>query len=366
LAEDQFQYNCSSGNNTYTGLTTISAGTLQLGNGGTTGSIVTNVKNNGTLAFVRSDDVTFPGVISGTGEVTQIGPGTLILAGVNTYSGGTNFNGGILAVEGNGHLGTGPLRFDGGALEQLTGANLLADADIVLGPAGGRFIADMATSSAFRGTISGPGSLLKSGPGTLTILGDNSFSGGTTISDGTLVVGVPPGSSSDTSFALGTGNVFLNRGTLRTTSLDFLFARAGRAVAKSLIINVGDRAASSGNYTQGPSGTLALGIGGTQLGQYDRVVVGGDATLSGNLVVISLNGFHPSAGNEFAVLRSNGKRSGFFVLNDSLFNNDPNIKANQRPVATELVAPNGIDLVYSGRGLTNHLLFRSPTRQLNN
>ena len=42
----------------------------------------------------------FPGDISGTGSLTQIGPGRTILTGQNTYSGGTNFNGGILAVEG--------------------------------------------------------------------------------------------------------------------------------------------------------------------------------------------------------------------------------------------------------------------------
>src|SRR5205085_12420739 len=54
-------------NNTYTGGTTINAGTLQLGNGGTTGSILGNVVNNGTFAINRSDAYAFSGVISGTG-----------------------------------------------------------------------------------------------------------------------------------------------------------------------------------------------------------------------------------------------------------------------------------------------------------
>ena len=63
------------GANSYTGGTTISAGTLQLGNGGTTGSIVGDVVDNGVLAFDRSDTVTFAGVISGSGAVAQIGPG---------------------------------------------------------------------------------------------------------------------------------------------------------------------------------------------------------------------------------------------------------------------------------------------------
>ena len=73
--------------NTYSGGTTIAAGTLQLGNSGTTGSIVGDVLDNGTLAFERSDSVTFPGVISGAGSVIQAGTGTTILTAANTYSG---------------------------------------------------------------------------------------------------------------------------------------------------------------------------------------------------------------------------------------------------------------------------------------
>ena len=62
--------------NTYTGGTTITAGVLQLGAGGTTGSIVGNVSNNGALAFNRSDTYTYGGTISGTGSATQQGNGT--------------------------------------------------------------------------------------------------------------------------------------------------------------------------------------------------------------------------------------------------------------------------------------------------
>ena len=75
-----------SGNNTYSGGTKIIAGTLQLGNGGTTGSIVGNVIDNAILIFDRSDVVPFTGVIGGTGSVQQNGAGTTILSGLNTYS----------------------------------------------------------------------------------------------------------------------------------------------------------------------------------------------------------------------------------------------------------------------------------------
>src|SRR5262249_61716505 len=72
------------GTNTYTGATTSDAGqTLQIGAGGTTGSIVSNVTNNGTLAFNRSDSVTYAGALSGGGALQQNGPGTVTLSGNN-------------------------------------------------------------------------------------------------------------------------------------------------------------------------------------------------------------------------------------------------------------------------------------------
>jgi outer membrane autotransporter protein len=89
------------GANTYTGGTTISGGTLQLGNGGTTGSISGNVTDNGTLAFDRSDLVNFGGVISGTGNLSQLGSGTLTLTAANTYTGTTTVNAGSLIVDGS-------------------------------------------------------------------------------------------------------------------------------------------------------------------------------------------------------------------------------------------------------------------------
>ncbi len=64
-------------------------GTLQVGNGGTSGSIVGNVANNGTLAFNRSDNVAFSGTVSGSGALVQLGSGILTLTADNTYSGNT-------------------------------------------------------------------------------------------------------------------------------------------------------------------------------------------------------------------------------------------------------------------------------------
>ena len=105
-----------SGSNTYSGGTAIVAGTLQLGNGGTTGSIVGNVVDNGILIFDRSDVVPFAGMISGTGSLQQNGVGTTILSGVNTYVGGTVINAGTLTVNGAQALGLGDVVVNGGIL----------------------------------------------------------------------------------------------------------------------------------------------------------------------------------------------------------------------------------------------------------
>jgi fibronectin-binding autotransporter adhesin len=92
-------------NNTYTGPTTVSEGTLQLGNGGTTGSIplISTITDNGTLAINHSNTMTQGvdfGLISGTGGFIQAGPGTTIFNLANTYNGATLVNAGTLVVSG--------------------------------------------------------------------------------------------------------------------------------------------------------------------------------------------------------------------------------------------------------------------------
>ena len=78
------------GANTYTGTTTIGAGTLQIGNGGTAGPLGTgNVTDSGALIFNETDSNTVVNLISGSGTLTQAGTGTTILTGANTYTGTT-------------------------------------------------------------------------------------------------------------------------------------------------------------------------------------------------------------------------------------------------------------------------------------
>ncbi|WP_309085982.1 autotransporter-associated beta strand repeat-containing protein [Chelativorans sp.] len=87
--------------NTYGGGTTISGGTLQLGNGGGSGSIMGGVLNSGTFAFNRNNSYSFDGLIEGSGSVEQIGSGVTILTADNTYSGETRVREGTLIVNGD-------------------------------------------------------------------------------------------------------------------------------------------------------------------------------------------------------------------------------------------------------------------------
>ena len=107
------------GVNNYNSLTTISGGTLQLGDGTTDGTIAntSGVTNNSTLAYNWALDHTAPYPISGSGTVTKDGAGTLTLTGVNTYTGTTTLNSGKLAVNGTALPDAGKLVVNGGLVE---------------------------------------------------------------------------------------------------------------------------------------------------------------------------------------------------------------------------------------------------------
>jgi hypothetical protein len=170
------------GTNTYTGASVVTGGTLQIGEGGTAGSVsassALSVGLGATLAFNRSDTVTqglnFAPLISGSGGLTQLGTGTLVLTGSNLYAGTTRVGGGVL------QLGTG-------------GTNGTLSAAGVINLAGGTFRfnrGDTLLQGTHFGTlVGGTGSLLQAGSGTVVFTGANTYTGGTTISAGTLQLG---------------------------------------------------------------------------------------------------------------------------------------------------------------------------------
>ncbi|NKC49469.1 hypothetical protein HED54_20510 [Ochrobactrum anthropi ATCC 49188] len=116
---------------------------MQIGNGGTSGTIEGDVTNNGILAFNRSDAYAFDDKISGTGSVEQIGTDTLTLTGANDYTGGTSVKSGTLAVASNGVLGdqSGKLTLDGGIFENTAAFSTQSRA-IEIGNGGGTFQTD--------------------------------------------------------------------------------------------------------------------------------------------------------------------------------------------------------------------------------
>ncbi len=90
------------GANSYTGSTTINAGALHVGDGGTTGELGSgNVTVRGNLIFQRSNALTISSAIAGDGKVLQDGTGTVTYTGIASHLGGTFVDSGTLLVNGS-------------------------------------------------------------------------------------------------------------------------------------------------------------------------------------------------------------------------------------------------------------------------
>ncbi len=219
-----------SGGNTQSGGTLISAGTLQVGAGGTTGSLAGAITNNATLAFNRSDNLTQSTAISGSGNLTKAGNGTLTLSGNNTYTGKTAVTGGTIFINADSRLGTAPTTFvadqltlDGGTLAVANAVSFNTNRGITLAAGGGALDVE-ATGSLAAGAglvISGTGALTKNGTGTVSFSAANIYSGGTIVNAGTVRVGmnsVTNNSGGINSSALGVGELTLQDNVKITTT----------------------------------------------------------------------------------------------------------------------------------------------------
>jgi autotransporter-associated beta strand protein len=209
--------------NTYSGTTTINAGTLQVGSAGTAGTLGTgSVINNASLVFNRSNTIIVPNEISGTGTLSQIGTGTLTLTGNSNYTGNTIISAGILQI-GNagtvGNLGTGlvtnnaTLAFN--RTDEVTFANLVSGTGAVIQSGAG--ITTLTAANEFNGltTISAGTLALSSGNNRLPVTNTVAFSGTSnfdiTATDQTLAaITVPVANASSSSTIRGTGTLRLN------------------------------------------------------------------------------------------------------------------------------------------------------------
>ncbi len=183
--------------NTYTGATTISVGTLQLGAGGTTGSLDTTgaitLANSANLTINRSNAVTqgtdfSAAPITGTGSFTQAGAGTTTLNAINTYSKPTTIAAGTLNANTSDALGSGvsgnTLIFTGGSLQ--AGGAITSPSTRAVNFTSTGVIDTNGNDVSFAGVASGVGGLTKNGAGTLSSSAFNTFTGPITINGGTM------------------------------------------------------------------------------------------------------------------------------------------------------------------------------------
>ena len=235
-----------SGANGYAGGTTIGANTIvTVGNSGALGSGSVMIGNSATLqagtnATLSNGVVLGPGDGTGGGAIdtangtnvfnmtllgkvsggalTKIDGGTLLLQNTNNdYQGGTNFNGGVLAVLADGNLGaaSGGLTFNGGAL-QIVGTNsTLASSRSITINSGGGTVDTNGNNAILSGTIGGTGGLTKNGAGTLTLGNPNNYGGSgtfTTVNQGTLKI------FDDSALGNAASGVSLNGGALQAAA----------------------------------------------------------------------------------------------------------------------------------------------------
>ncbi|RFE73903.1 autotransporter outer membrane beta-barrel domain-containing protein [Salmonella enterica] len=264
-----------SGSNSYTGGTTISGGTLVASNVEALGT--GDVTNNATLELNTGGD--FINNIGGTGRVEKSGDDTLTLSGSNTYTGGTLINGGTLVASNVEALGTG----------DVTNNATLA----------------LNTGGTFDNAISGSGQVVKSGDDTLTLSGANSYTGGTTISGGTLVATNVEALGSgdvtdDATLELNTGGTFDNAisgsGQVVKSGDKMLTLSGANSYSGGTLISDGTLVASNvealgtGDVTD--NATLELNTGGT----FDNVISGSGQVVKSGDDTLTLSGANSYTG----------------------------------------------------------------------
>ncbi len=290
-----------SGDNSYSGGTTITGGTLTADHADSLGS--GDIDNSGVLKVGEGD---LENTLSGSGSLVKTGTGELTLSGGNDYSGGTTIIGGTLTADHADSLGTGAVANSGvlqvgeGELENtlsgsgslvktgtgeltLSGDNTYSGGTTI---AGGTLTADHADSlgtgaiansgvlqvgeGELENTLSGSGSLVKTGTGELTLSGDNSYSGGTTIIGGTL--------TADHADSLGTGAV-ANSGVLQVGEGELKNTLSGTG---SLVkIGTGELTLSGDNTYSGGT-TIDDGV---LIAANVNALSGGDVDNSGTLML---------------------------------------------------------------------------------
>jgi autotransporter-associated beta strand protein len=274
------------GSNSYTGVTTINGGTLQIGNGTIDGSILrtSGITNNGTLAYNLKGAQSYTQAITGSGSVTKSGTGTLTLSGNSTYTGDTIVNAGKLIVSGS-SSGTANISVAAGAKLDIDGGFLSPGSTttvsgILQGGGDGVNTGLVGVVSVNSGGTLAPGKQTStSTAGTLTAAGNVGFADSTSIFS--IRLGVGTASDNDKLAISGFDLVGLNGATLQLT----LGANYSRQVDgfTYVLIDGGSSAFISGTFAQNNIITDSLG-------DQFTILYGVDATgtTAGNDVVLQL------------------------------------------------------------------------------
>nr|WP_276534474.1 autotransporter-associated beta strand repeat-containing protein [Acetobacter orientalis] len=314
---------------TYTGATTLSGGTLQLGNGGTGGRISTSsaIHNNGALVVDHSDAVALTQGIDGTGSLTQQGQGTTTLSAANSYTGATTITAGTLALSGDGSIATSFGVHDNGVFDVSGTSSTTPSIAALEGPGSVVLGANTLTltnanssfGNVFSGVASGTGGLSVNG-GTETLSGANTYTGVTTVAQGaglnlpgsiagnlttagtTTIAGGNVGGSTSNSGTLTASNATLHdlsntagTATLTNTTAGALTNADGATLSLSggsatSATNAGTMSLSGGNSVSGDvtntAGQVTLDgakVGGTLAAQGGSFTVGANAATAGSL-----------------------------------------------------------------------------------
>lgn len=263
---------------------------------GTTGLVKTNA---GTLTINTANDYTGPTIIGG-----------------GTISAGQLANGGVASRLGAATSEPANLQFFNSAL-QYTGGNVTVDRGATLANGGATFnITGSGTTLTWNGTNIGSGTLIKSGPGTLTLSGGNSFTGGTIINEGTLALNGPAGGGTVTAnnYALGSGSVTFQGGTLKLFGSGASTSPEYGTFSRPMIVPAGE----VGTLLTPPRYGMSASLSGA--GTLNLTVDYVRGTLSGNWSaftgLINVSGL--VANSEFRVANSSGYAGATLFLNDNV------------------------------------------------
>ncbi len=283
------------GNNSTTATATIASGaTLQIGNGGGFGSVnSTSIVNNGTLTFNRWDSVTVAAVISGTGNISQIGVGATTLSGDNTYSGTIGVTAGTLVLTGsNSTTATATIASgailqigDGGTTGSLASASIANDGTVVFNRSDALTVASV---------ISGVGNVSQDGSGTTTLSADNTVSGTVGVNAGALILTGANASVSGATVAAGATLQIGDGGTTGTLGAASLANDGTFIINRSANTTLAANVTGAGTMSATITGTLTLngtiGQAGLDLAGSTGVTIGGAVTTNGDISVASTAG----------------------------------------------------------------------------